>query len=87
MSGWENELLPPSHWDDAMVSGWMVTVMPVFSWKYVLSFRNMGIDGKMLLTLTEEDLVGLGIQPKLHLKRFAAEIDILRRRDRKLIAS
>ena len=78
---WAAEMLPPSEWDDAMVSGWMVSSMPIFAAKYVTTFLDMGVDGEMLLALTETDLKELGVNKRLHLVRFRAEIERLRQRD------
>ena len=41
----------------------------------------MGVDGEMLLCLTETDLKELGVNKRLHLVRFRSEIERLRQRD------
>ena len=58
---WANNHLMPSQWDDAMVSAWMTSCMPLIASEYILAFRSNAINGELLLELSETDLLGLYI--------------------------
>ena len=58
----------------------LVSKMPFIGARYVWPFRENGIDGEMLLRLDESELNGLGMDNKLHVKRFLIEQEALRHR-------
>ena len=68
----------PSQWDDAMVSAWMTSCMPLIASEYIIAFRDNAVNGELLLELNETDLLELGITKRMHMARFLKELSILR---------
>lgn len=72
----------PSLWDETEVSFWMCMKSWTLGAKYAEEFRKEGIDGKMLLSLSEQDLeTSLKITNPMHRRRLVQEISLLREVD------
>ena len=73
------ERTQPSTWSDAAVLAWLhCAFTSSFASKYAAAFEEGGINGMILLSLTDEDLTDLlGITRPLHKRRFRGEIEKL----------
>lgn len=66
-------------WSTDQVMNWLEETNPVLKNKYGTSFRDEGIDGKMLMDLDDSTLEeDLGVTSKLHRKRLLGAIDELK---------
>merc|ERR1712216_737155 len=70
---------PPPLWSDLDVVSWFLRRMPFLPPRYFLSFRDKGVNGLILLDLTEAEIrEHLGVEDPIHRKRILSEVALLR---------